>query len=135
MTPIAAPFKLLIVDDEPSVTLTLKLIFERQGYRVTTAYSCAEALKTMSDGVRYDAVVTDLNMEMEDIGMDVVRAAQKLHHRPVVVICTGYANMQNAQQALDMHVDYLATKPVDIQQLLTAMDRLLRRRAVREATA
>ena len=136
-------FVLLIVDDEPSVALTLKLIFERQGYAAEVAYSCAEALKTLDGPPRFDAIITDLNMEREDIGLEVVRVAQQLAPRPVVVICTGFANVHNAQAALDLHVDYLATKPVDLQQLLTAIDRLLRRRqhqlqqqqTVREASA
>ncbi len=119
---------LLIVDDEPNVTLTLKLIFEREGYTVITAYSCAEALARLADSHLFDAVITDLNMEREDIGLEVVRAAQNLQPRPVVVICTGYANVDNARAALDMHVDYLATKPVGVDELKAALARLIHRR-------
>ena len=46
---------LLIVDDEPSVALTLKMIFEREGYAVATAASCAEALRTLNTGRHFDA--------------------------------------------------------------------------------
>ncbi|HZQ92360.1 MAG TPA: response regulator [Terriglobales bacterium] len=120
---------LLIVDDEPSVTLTLKLIFEREGYSVVAAYSCAEALMLFANGHRYDAVITDLNMERDDIGLEVVRSAQTLDPRPVIVICTGYANVENATQALELRVDYLATKPVDLEELIGALRRLISRRA------
>ena len=120
---------LLIVDDEPSVALTLKMIFEREGYAVATAASCAEALAALSDGRKFDAVITDLNMEREDIGLEVVRAAQQLAVRPVVVVCTGYANLENSSKALQMKIDYLATKPVDLEELIGAMQVLLRRRA------
>lgn len=121
-------YSVLIVDDEPSVALTLKLIFERQSYAINVAYSCVEALQVLRDSSAYDAVITDLNMEREDIGLEVVQAAQQLRPRPVVVVCTGYATQRNAQAALDLKVDYLATKPVDLQELLTAVERLLRRR-------
>src|ERR1041385_3342521 len=87
---------LLIVDDDPSVALTLKMIFEREGYAVATAASCAEALRTLNTGRHFDAVITDLNMEREDIGLEVVRPAQQLTARPVVVVCTGYANLENS---------------------------------------
>jgi CheY-like chemotaxis protein len=119
---------LLIVDDEPSVALTLKMIFEREGYAVSTAASCAEALRALADGHHFDAVITDLNMEREDIGLEVVRAAQQLAARPVVVVCTGYANLENSTKALQMKIDYLATKPVDLEELIGAMQVMLRRR-------
>lgn len=118
---------LLIVDDEPSVALTLKLIFQREGFAVVTAASCAEALGMLDSG-RFDAVITDLNMEREDIGLEVVQAAQQLQPRPVVVVCTGYANLENSSKALQMKIDYLATKPVDLEELIGAMQLMLQRR-------
>src|ERR1051326_7439408 len=120
--------KLLIVDDEPSVALTLKMIFQREGYEVATAASCAEALRIIDDRAAFDAVITDLNMEREDIGREVVKAAQQMAPKPVVVVCTGYANLQNSAKALQMKIDYLATKPVDLEQLIGAMSVMLRRR-------
>ncbi len=116
---------MLIVDDESNVARTLQMVFEREGFEVRTAFSCAEALKVLSAKPPLDVVITDLNMEREDIGLEVARAAQKLRKRPVVVVCTGYANPSNAQQALDMQVDYLATKPADLSELLSALKRLL----------
>lgn len=121
---------MLIVDDETNVARTLSMIFEREGFEVQTAFSCAEALKALTSRPAPDVVITDLNMEREDIGLEVARAAQKLEKRPIVVICTGYANTSNAQEALEMQVDYLATKPADLTELLTALNRLL---AVRKA--
>lgn len=119
--------QLLIADDEPNVLLTLSMIFERDGYTVTRAKSCAEALKALSDGTQYEAIITDLNMEKRDIGFDVARAAMRLKPRPVVVICTGYADLRNTQAALDLRVDYFATKPVDIEELKAALRRLKQR--------
>ena len=119
---------LLIVDDETNVTRTLQMLFEDAGYDVVPAYSCAEALKLLGNGHKFDAVITDLNMEKPDIGLDVARAAKDLTPRPAVIICTGYASVTNATTALAMHVDYLATKPVDIDELKGTVQRLLRRR-------
>lgn len=119
---------LLIVDDEPSVAMTLKMIFEREGYGVVTAPSCADALKALDGKRSFDAVITDLNMEKEDIGLEVVKAAQQKTPKPVVVVCTGYANLVNSSKALQLKVDYLATKPVDLGQLLGAISVMLQRR-------
>ena len=122
----AAPH-LLIVDDEPSVLLTLGMIFEQDGYRVTRAGSCAEALHELANGHMFDAIITDLNMEKPDIGLDVARAALRLHPRPAVVICTGYADIKNARAALQLRVDYFATKPVDLDELKLVVGRLSHR--------
>src|SRR5947209_15734420 len=120
--------RMLIVDDEESITRTMQLMFEERGFNVNTACSCADALRALGNGHRYDAVITDLNMETEDVGLEVARVAKRASPAPVVVVCTGYANVKNARVALDMHVDYLATKPVDLDQLFSAVDRLLARR-------
>jgi len=116
---------LLIVDDENNVALTLQMVFEREGYAVRTANSCAGALKILGDGHVFDAVITDLNMEKENIGLEVARAALRLHPKPAVVICTGYASIDNSASALQMKVDYLATKPVDLDELKRAVSRLM----------
>src|SRR6266705_751891 len=78
---------LLIVDDEVNVTRTLQMVFEDEGYTVTPAYSCAEALKIMKNGHNFDGVITDLNMERDDIGLIVARRALELKPQPVVAIC------------------------------------------------
>lgn len=116
---------LLIVDDENNVALTLKMVFEREGYAVLTANSCAGALELLEDGHVFDAVITDLNMEKENIGLEVARAALRLHPKPAVVLCTGYASVDNSAAALQMKVDYLATKPVDLDELKRAVSRLM----------
>jgi len=116
---------MLIVDDENNVALTLKMVFEREGYDVLTANSCAGALKLLGDGHVFDAVITDLNMEKENIGLEVARAALRLHPKPAVVICTGYASIDNSSAALQMKVDYMATKPVDLDELKRAVSRLM----------
>ena len=116
---------ILIVDDEVNVAHTLKLIFEHEGYNASTAHSSAEAIAILSNSHDFDIVMTDLNMEKEDIGLEVARKAMELNPRPVVVICTGFASPYNSQAALKMHVDYLATKPADLKELTGALNRLM----------
>ena len=127
------PIAILLVDDEINVARTLQMILEQQGYKVICAYSAAEALAKLESGLRPAIVITDLNMEKEDIGLDVARAAQKLKPRPIVIICTGYANVQNASLALEMRVDHLLTKPVGIEELHQSLAKLLAARASAKA--
>ena len=125
---------ILIVDDEVNVARTLKMVFEHEGYRATTAFSCAEAIQLLSNSHVFDVVMTDLNMEQEDIGLEVARKALELVPRPVVVICTGFASTVNTRAALSIQVDYLATKPADLKELTNALNRLvmLRRESMQE---
>ncbi len=127
MSPAPRP-SLLIVDDEVNITRTLQMVFEQEGYEVLPAYSAAQAIDILHNGHAVQAVITDLNMERADIGLEVARAASALKPKPIVVICTGFASTQNSQQALQMHVDYLATKPVDLDELKLVLDRLMRRK-------
>jgi two-component system response regulator PilR (NtrC family) len=119
---------ILLVDDEINVARTLQMVLEQEGYRVTTCFSAREAFAIFQNGIRADVVITDLNMEKDDIGLEVARAAQKLKPRPLVVICTGYANIENSSSALEMRVDYLVTKPVDLDELKSALLLMLGRR-------
>jgi DNA-binding NtrC family response regulator len=116
---------LLIVDDEANVLLTLKLVLEEEGYAITTAGSCSDALKLIHDSRRFDAILTDLWMEREDVGLELAKAAAKLRPRPVIMIFTGYGSIINARGALDVPVDYFALKPLDLDELKGALRRLL----------
>jgi CheY-like chemotaxis protein len=125
---MARKTNVLLVDDEESILATLRLIFEGDGYFVHTATNARDALEVLKNGAAIDAVVTDLNMETADVGLEVARFARTLRPAPVVVVCTGYANKDNARQAMQLHIDYLAQKPVDLNELQQALRRLLRLR-------
>lgn len=121
---------LLLVDDENSILQTLRMVFENEGYQVITASSCAEALEVLHNGHKFDAVITDLNMEREDIGLEVARAAQQVKPKPAIVIYTGFASIPNSRAALELGVDYMAHKPVDVTDLISALNRLVAKRAL-----
>ena len=124
---MSAKRSILIVDDEDSVLQTLRMVFEREGYDVSTASSCREALQVLGNGKSFDAVITDLNMEAEDVGLEVARAAVKRKPKPAVVICTGFASLDNSKESLKLGVDYMAHKPVELTALISALNRLIAR--------
>jgi DNA-binding NtrC family response regulator len=116
---------LLLVDDEPNVLLTLKLVLEEDGYEISTANSFAEAEKLIAAPGGFDAILTDLWMEREDVGLELARSASKLSPRPIVVIFTGYGSTSNARAALGVPVDYFALKPLDVDELKRVLNRLV----------
>jgi DNA-binding NtrC family response regulator len=81
--------RLLFVDDETRILLSLKAIF-RADYEVTTAEGGAAALDAMKKG-RYDVVVSDQRMP-GITGVEVLRAACELQPRAIRMLLTGYAD-------------------------------------------
>ena len=130
---LSKPFHLLLVDDESSVLQTLRMVLENEGYNVVTAESCTQAMALLQTNAVFDGVITDLNMEREDIGLEVARVALQGEPRPVIVVLTGFASMSNSRQALDLGIDYMAHKPVELGDLLPALSRLVSRRRESES--
>lgn len=118
---------ILLVDDEVSILRTLRMVFENEGYQVATAENSIQALELLTKNGNFDAVVTDLNMEQTDIGLAVARAAMNCKPKPAVVVCTGFASANNTRAALDLGIDYMAYKPVELDDLISALNRLISR--------
>ena len=68
--------KILVVDDEPSVTGSLEVILSGAGYEVLTANSFAAATAIL-DRTSVDLVITDLRLA-DASGIDVIRHIKKL---------------------------------------------------------
>src|SRR5262245_49919208 len=74
-------WRILLADDERSVQLTLKAVFEIHGYDVHSVGSALEAILALNAG-EYDLVLTDMKMEEATAGKDVIRVARELPYRP-----------------------------------------------------
>jgi CheY-like chemotaxis protein len=81
--------RILLVDDDLAVLLTLKAVFELDGFEVETAGSSAEAFARMESSV-YQMVISDLRMETENAGLQVIRAARRQAYRPATALLTAY---------------------------------------------
>ena len=121
---LAAP-RVLIVDDEEAVTVTLQGILELDGYDVTSSTSGQIALELMRTRP-FDLILTDLRMEGVD-GFDLMRELHKLSPDAVAVVLTGYGSLDSAVKALRQGAyDYLV-KPCDVLELRTTVARALER--------
>jgi len=118
------PATILIVDDDDGVRSMLKLAFEAHGYEVESAASAGQA-KSLLASHSYDAVLTDMRMESDTAGYDVVRAAAAQPHPPPTVILTAYPLL--AQQWREAGADAVLQKPVQMMGLLELMDKLVAR--------
>lgn len=83
------PFTALLVDDDDAVLTTLKSVFETRDFDISTAVSAGDAITALTRD-SFDLVVTDMRMETDTSGFEVVRHAKSTHNRPVVVILSAY---------------------------------------------
>ena len=116
----------LVVDDEPAVRTMLCRVLMQHGYAVTEAASAEQALSLLETSPA-DLVITDLNMP----GSSGLGLAQNLlsqdPSRPVMVI-TGYADVDSARRALRLGVYEYFTKPLDVNEVVSRVQRALERR-------
>src|SRR5438105_3930849 len=120
------PPRVLIVDDEESVTITMAAILEMDGYSVATALRGEEALKQIATE-EFDLVLTDLRLDDFD-GMDVLAAARRRSSDTIGIVLTGYASLESAVKALrEGAYDYML-KPADVEELRATVARGIERR-------
>jgi DNA-binding response OmpR family regulator len=114
--------RILLVDDEPSILLTMKAILEMNGFEVVTAASSAEA-KLRLEVDSYHLVITDMKMEKETSGLDVVRFARQQPYRPAVAILTAHPDL--ASDWKEQGADNIWIKPTKMPELLEGIKALL----------
>jgi DNA-binding NtrC family response regulator len=114
--------RILLVDDELAILLTLKAILEMNGFEVETASSGREALRKLDAGV-FQMVITDMRMETETSGYDVIRAAQQKAYNPATSILTAYPSPESDWKSKG--AQSLLVKPVNTRDLLRQVEALL----------
>jgi two-component system response regulator HydG len=112
--------RLLFVDDEPSIRLTLPPILQESGFEVKTAATVPEALVQIHDS-RFDVLVSDLNIGEAGDGFRIVQAMRQYHPHCITVVLTGYPGVESAAQALRYEVDDFVVKPADIDSLVAGI--------------
>jgi CheY-like chemotaxis protein len=114
--------RILLVDDDVAVLLTLKAVLELNQFTVETATSSAEARKKLASGV-YQMVITDARMENEDAGFEVVRAARRQPYNPATALLTAYPPRNGDWKKEG--VQSVLVKPVGTEGLLRQIEALL----------
>jgi DNA-binding response OmpR family regulator len=114
--------RILLVDDELAILLTLRAILEMNGFEVDTAASAKEAERKMKSGV-FEMVITDMRMENETAGYDVIRKARQQPYDPATAILTAYPSLGSEWQLEGAHS--LLVKPVNTEELLRQLESLL----------
>jgi DNA-binding response OmpR family regulator len=114
--------RILLVDDEVAILLTLKAVLEISGFEVETAASAREAKSKIKNG-QYHMVMTDMRMESESSGLEVVQAAKKAPYQPAVTMLTAFPLPGSEWE--EQGADEMLVKPMNTQDLLVQIEALL----------
>ena len=116
---------ILVVDDEPNVLVTYRLILQQQGYEVSAALSSEEARKALNQE-DIDLLLCDLSLEKQENGFDVISFGRQKNPELPTVLLTGYATQEANDRADQLGIPMLF-KPIDIKQLLQTISEMLRK--------
>jgi len=119
---IARPTKkILVVDDEPSVTGSLELILSEGGFEVLTANSFASSTAILNQ-TSVDLVITDLRLS-DASGIDLIKHIKKNTPEIEVILMTGYGSLDITIEAIKAGAYYYLEKPYTADRLFTLVDR------------
>lgn len=114
--------RLLLVDDEPAILLTLQALLEINGFDVETASSARDA-KAKLKASNFHMVITDMRMENDQSGLEVARAAKKAPYQPAVALLTAFPLSDEVWR--EDGADEMLVKPMNSQVLLQQLEALL----------
>lgn len=114
--------RILLADDELAILLTLRAILEMNGFEVETAASAHEAIGKLAKG-NFHMVITDMRMEHETAGYDVIRAAKQQKYDPAVAILTAYPSLGSDWKSRG--AESMLVKPMNANDLLRQIEALL----------
>src|SRR5690349_11382465 len=123
------PKKILVVDDEPSVTGSLRLILGDAGCEVLTAHSFAESADLLKR-TTVDLVITDLRLS-DGTGIELITHIKANTPDIEVILMTGYGSIDVTIEAIKAGAYYYLEKPYTPDRLFALVDRALQLAALR----
>ena len=114
--------RILLVDDEPAILLTLKAILEMNDFEVDTADGTKAAHEKLR-GATYHMVITDMKMENENSGYEVIKVARQQAYDPATAILTAFPTLGSDWE--NRGAQQLLVKPVGTDELLRQIEVML----------
>jgi len=122
--------KIMVIDDEPLMRITVRDALMAEGYKVVTAETGEKGLEILGEE-RVDILLTDLKLPDKD-GIQILREVKALNQETEVILMTAYGTIDSAVMAMkEGACDYL-TKPFSLDELLLLVKRLFRMKELEE---
>ncbi len=118
------PLKILAVDDEPSIAQSMRFIFEKPLYDLSSAQDGAAALARLTaDANLFDVIITDNNMPGVS-GIQLVRQLRARSFAGKIMVLSAHLSTDVRAAYEAMEVDAMIEKPFSIKALRRALDRI-----------
>ena len=117
---------IFIVDDSPTILMSLKTNLEMNGFKVETASDGEDAVNKLNNGVNPDLIITDLNMPRMD-GFKLiehVRQMKTFRFKPILVLTTE-SQLQKREEAKRLGATGWLVKPVSGNDLIKVIKKVL----------
>lgn len=120
---------MLVVDEEPIIASTYKMVLEDEGYAVSTceSYDCG---RRQLQQRAWDAALIEMELGTKGLGLRLAEEAKKLQKAPLVILSTAAPTLERLRAALQLRVDYLLMRPTDAEEITRFLQRELARREV-----
>jgi|HubBroStandDraft_6_1064221.scaffolds.fasta_scaffold466683_1 CheY-like chemotaxis protein len=117
--------RVLLVDDDEVVRMTLTGVLEQAGFTITTAANVPEALRLITGDESYDVLLSDLHMPGAGDGLTVVSAMRHANPTAVTLLLSAFPEMTAAAAAILQQTDEILLKPVDATSLIDVIKQQL----------
>lgn len=129
--PASARYKIVVVDDERSILVTLEALLSRHGYEPHPAHTASAGL-ALARKLQPDLVLLDLGLPDAD-GLDVLQQLKKESPGMPVIILTANDSLSNAIESIKQGAFHFISKPYGVEELLSLIARAIeQRQLVRE---
>ncbi|MBI4427554.1 MAG: response regulator [Ignavibacteriales bacterium] len=118
--------RILIVDDEDSLRLSMKMRLKGAGFDVEEASDGEEALDKIREN-QYDVILLDIKMPTLS-GLDALPLIVQTSPKTDVIMMTGFADFSDAIECLKAGAKDYLVKPIEVTELVTRLKTLLRTR-------
>ncbi len=124
--------RILVVDDEEVIRITLQKKLSRIGYNVISFEKAEDLIYYMKDGDPVvDLIITDIKLRKMD-GIELLRRINSTEEPPPVLIISGHGNVEDAIRALRYGASDYIRKPFDINYLTASVRSALKRKTERK---
>jgi len=124
--------RILVIDDERPVLLTLESLLGRHGYTVSVAPNAA-AGREQFQGQEIDLILLDLGLPDAN-GLDLLREFKEQRPATAILVLTGQDSLSNAIESIKLGAFHFIGKPYAVEELLSLIQRALENREIaREA--
>jgi two-component system, NtrC family, response regulator AlgB len=114
--------KLLVVDDDRNIRLSLVRTLQPLGYEVHSAESGAQALQLIESVREFELVLSDWRMA-EMNGLELLRKIKEVSEKTIVILMTAYGTIENAVAAMKEGAHDYLTKPFSVEQIRRTVER------------